>query len=202
MSEGTEHIGELIDPDRVPRTQELARNYLEPRARILDVGSAVGIQAVSMALEGYDVTGIDTNYDMLQVACLRGQQVADRTRINFKQRDILGRPFPDETFDAVFMNYVLQDLESRDDIRTAVASAQAMTRPEGYNFVTTVIGTPEDMNLVSSIKILEPGEIVDMYRETGWEVPIANQKLIKPKMIEEDVWLSMSFDEIVAQKPA
>ncbi|HUI30305.1 MAG TPA: class I SAM-dependent methyltransferase [Candidatus Acidoferrales bacterium] len=70
---------------------------------ILDIGTGSGIFAEAFAKEGVSVSGIDPNPDMLKAA----QEFVPSGTFRFGTVEKI--PFPDKTFDLVFLGHVLHE---------------------------------------------------------------------------------------------
>ena len=95
-------IERLRDPERialleVERVVNLVLENLTGVQSVLDVGTGSGVFAEQFAAKGFQVTGLDVNPDMLPVA----QQFVPSGSF---QKGIAEKiPFPDGSFDLVFM---------------------------------------------------------------------------------------------------
>ena len=82
--------------------RDLARaleTYLQPPARILDLGTGPATQAIALAKRGYEVTGTD----IAASAIGKAKHAADRegVQIDFRVDNILESRLPDEFVDAI-----------------------------------------------------------------------------------------------------
>ncbi len=117
-------IERLRDPQRmarleVERTVRLALEHLEDVHSVLDVGSGSGVFAEQFAAQGLQVTGLDVNPDMLAAA----QQFVPAGTFQEGMAEKL--PFPDGSFDLVFMGLLLHET---DNALAAVQEAYRVTR--------------------------------------------------------------------------
>ena len=88
-------------------------------ANMLDVGTGTGIFAEAFAAAGLAVTGIDVNPELLAVA--RGFAPTAQ----FREAAAEQIPFPDSSFDLVFLGHVLHET---DDPLAALREARRVTR--------------------------------------------------------------------------
>ena len=100
----------LRAPDRiarldVPRVVDLSLAGLTATS-VLDVGTGTGVFAEAFAAAGLAVTGIDTNADLLAVA--RGFAPT----AHFREAPAEQLPFPDGSFDLVFLGHVLHEADA------------------------------------------------------------------------------------------
>lgn len=95
------------------------------RLRILDAGCGQGTQALRLAREGHQVTGMDADPEMLDAftAALAGEDEAVRSRVRLIQADgrAVGRWYGPGSFDVVLCHGVLMYLEEPDPILAALA---------------------------------------------------------------------------------
>jgi ubiquinone/menaquinone biosynthesis C-methylase UbiE len=102
----------------VPRVAELSLTGLTATS-VLDVGTGTGVFAEAFVAAGLAVTGIDTNADLLGVA--RGFAPAAQ----FREAPAEQLPFPDGSFDLVFLGHVLHET---DDPLAALQEARRVMR--------------------------------------------------------------------------
>ena len=82
-----------------------------PGSTILESGCGVGAQTIALARQnpGCQITSIDISPDSLAQA-QRLMQEKNITNVTFQQADIFNLPFPDDTFDHIFVCFVLEHL--------------------------------------------------------------------------------------------
>jgi ubiquinone/menaquinone biosynthesis C-methylase UbiE len=82
-----------------------------PGSRVLEAGCGIGAQTVTLAEKspGAEITSIDLSPESLGEAEARVKAAGIRN-VTFRQADIFSLPFPDETFDHVFLCFVLEHL--------------------------------------------------------------------------------------------
>jgi arsenite methyltransferase len=91
---------------------------LEPGERVLDLGSGAGTDsliAAQMVGDSGSVTGIDMTPEMLSKARTAATQMG-ATDVEFVQGEAEHLPFPDETFDAVISNGVIDLIPDKDAV--------------------------------------------------------------------------------------
>lgn len=86
---------------------------------MLDVGTGTGLFAEAFAARGFEVFGIDVNAELLAAA---RQHVPGG---HFQEAPMEQLPFPDQSFDLVFMGLVLHEA---DDARVALQEARRVAR--------------------------------------------------------------------------
>jgi ubiquinone/menaquinone biosynthesis C-methylase UbiE len=112
-------IERLRDPDRIARLEvervvQLTLEGLKEVGTMLDVGTGSGLFAEQFGARGLQVTGLDANPEMLPVA---RSYVPSGT---FQEGVAEKLPFPDGSFDLVFMGLLLHET---DDLLAALHEA-------------------------------------------------------------------------------
>lgn len=97
--EGSAHPGGFEATRRL-----LSRIRLPSGARVLEVGCGTGRSACYLSRLGFDVTAVDRNPLMLEKAKRRASRTGSRVRFAFGDAGSL--PFPDGSFDLVFVESV------------------------------------------------------------------------------------------------
>jgi SAM-dependent methyltransferase len=107
-------------PREQERLQDQARTLADllhadtqypPRSAVLEAGCGVGAQTVTLAQRSPDAhfTAIDLSADSI-AAARRATAAAGLTNVRFQQADIFALPFAPESFDHVFVCFVLEHL--------------------------------------------------------------------------------------------
>jgi SAM-dependent methyltransferase len=95
-----------------------ALGRLEPGERVLDLGSGAGtdslVAAQMVGPEGR-VTGIDMTAEMLARACAAAEELG-ATNVSFVEGEAERLPFPDESFDVVISNGVIDLIPDKDAV--------------------------------------------------------------------------------------
>lgn len=96
---------------------------------VLEAGCGVGAQTVTIAASSPDArfTSVDISLESLAAAETRVRQ-AGLSNVAFRQADIFALPFPAESFDHIFVCFVLEHLR---DPPGALASLKAVLKPGG-----------------------------------------------------------------------
>jgi arsenite methyltransferase len=110
---------DVVEQRRVTR-EALA---VQPREKVLDIGSGPGLLAAELADEGADVLGVDPSESMLAMARRR-----EIPRATFETGDALSLPVADASFDAAVSTQVLEYVE---DVADALREAHRVLRPGG-----------------------------------------------------------------------
>ena len=100
-----------------------------PGASVLEAGCGVGAQTVTLARHspGALFTSIDVSPRSLEEARARARAVS-LENVTFREADIFELPFPEESFDHVFVCFVLEHLPRP---REALASLRSRLKPGG-----------------------------------------------------------------------
>jgi SAM-dependent methyltransferase len=102
---------------------------IEAESRVLDVGCGIGGPARTLASEyGCDVVGIDIVEEYCRAATLFTERVALTDRVRFQHGDALDLPFEDETFDVVWFEHTLLNIEATEE---AIQEAGRVLRSGG-----------------------------------------------------------------------
>src|SRR4030081_370928 len=133
------------DPREKERLQDQAGTLVKllhsdtaypPGSTVLEVGCGVGAQTVTLAQRSPDArfTSIDISPVSLAEAKRRVER-AGLTNVEFRQADIFALPFPNESFDHVFVCFVLEHLarpvEALETLNGLIRPGGTMTVIEG-----------------------------------------------------------------------
>lgn len=77
------------------------------KSKVLDVATGTGSQAVALAEQGYDVTGIDLSPDMLNQA---KKKTKPNLKLRFLNLDATNLPFDSRSFDGTSISLGLHDM--------------------------------------------------------------------------------------------
>jgi ubiquinone/menaquinone biosynthesis C-methylase UbiE len=149
-------------------------------SRVLEVGCGVGAQTVTLAERSPEAwfTSVDISADSIAEA-RRRVDLAGLTNVEFRQADVFALPFAPESFDHVFVCFVLEHLSQPVD---ALAGLGALLRPGGS--ITVIEGDhgsaffhPDDPAAHEAIQCL-----IDLQREAGGDARVGRQ--VYPLMVE------------------
>jgi ubiquinone/menaquinone biosynthesis C-methylase UbiE len=116
-------IDRLRAPDRLARMEvdrvvDLSLAGIEAHS-VLDVGAGTGVFAEAFSLRGKDSAGLDENAGMIEAA----ERLVPRVVFRIGSAEAI--PWPDRSFDLVFMGLVLHEVDSP---LTALREARRVTR--------------------------------------------------------------------------
>jgi SAM-dependent methyltransferase len=149
-------------------------------SRVLEVGCGVGAQTVTLARRSPDArfTSFDVSADSVAEAKRRADR-AELTNVEFRQADVFALPFDAESFDHVFVCFVLEHLSRPVE---ALVILSGLLRPGGT--ITVIEGDhgsayfyPERPAAQAAIQCL-----VTLQREAGGNALIGRQ--LYPLMVE------------------
>ncbi len=157
----SEEIERLRSSERLKRLEvekvvSLCLQEYKPQ-RVLDVGTGSAVFAEAFARKGCTVAGVDVNPAMVAVA----RQVLPQADIREAVAEKL--PFPDRTFDLVFMGHVLHEA---DDPLQALKEAGRVSRKGvailEWPYRAEEIGPPLDHRL-------KPEEVEELIERSGFK---------------------------------
>lgn len=123
------HLGSVRDVVRQELVaRQLAQHVSQRESRVLDVGCGQGTQAIRLARQGYQVTGVDPSLRLLERAraSTEAEPVEVRQRLSWHQGDLF--TVRDEEWDVVCCHGVLMYLP---DLHAATAALVRLARPGG-----------------------------------------------------------------------
>jgi len=85
--------------------------------KILDIGCGSGILCILLALNDYEVTGIDISDKMLRLAMTLNKKINLRVPPNFIKMNAVELVFPEEYFDCVISLHMIEHLHPKDVCR-------------------------------------------------------------------------------------
>ena len=86
--------------------------------RIIETGSGTGIISTYFANEGFDVTALDIDDDMLKLANQISSQYNENRKPIFKKESILNLNYKSDEFDVAFSNGVLEHFNDDEIVNT------------------------------------------------------------------------------------
>ena len=124
---------------------------------VLDVGTGSGVFAEAFAARGMQVTGIDANAEMLQAA--RRFVAAGQ----FRQAPAEAIPFPNASFDLVFLGHVLHET---DDAVKALKEARRVARARVAVLEWPYLDEEGGPPLAHRLK---PEQVAALAQQAGWQ---------------------------------
>lgn len=133
---GYDEEGRLIrDTGRVEYTTTMTyiHKYLQPGARVLEIGAGTGRYAVTLAREGYDVTAVELVPHNLEI--LKSKITGDITMKALQGNALDLSMLADETFDLTLVLGPMYHLYEKTDKRRAISEAIRVTKRGGILMV-------------------------------------------------------------------
>ena len=130
--------------------QSLALLDAKEGTRLLDIGCNYGGIATLAHEKGFDVTSIDINRTMVELAAaFRTHQGISDEHLRFMHMDLLSNTFEDNAFDSVLF---LETIEHVDNPGAYLQAIARVLRPGGH----LILSTPNAVNLYAFAKQLYP----------------------------------------------
>lgn len=122
-------------------TRALARlAELPPGQRVLDLGCGIGGPARTLAAEfACEVTGVDLTAEFVRAAGLLSLRVGMQDQVRFLQGSALEIPVPDASFDVVWSQNVMMNIEDKPHL---FAEVRRVLRPGGRFAFEAVLAGP------------------------------------------------------------
>jgi SAM-dependent methyltransferase len=171
-----------------------------PGSRVLEAGCGVGAQTVTLARNspGARFTCVDVSADSLAAARARARD-AGLANVEFERADLFALPFPEASFDHVFVCFVLEHLARPAE---ALAALRARLRPGGT--LTVIEGDhgstffhPDDADARRAVEVL-----VELQARAGGNALVGRQ--LRPLLVEaglRDVEVSPRMVYVDASRP-
>lgn len=174
---------------------EIRRRLSSSKARVLDIGCGAGFLANHLALQGFDVTGIDASETSLEVA----RRYDSTGSVDYRSGDASRLEFMDGTYDVAC---ALDFLEHVEDPIRVLQEASRVLKAGGLFFFHTfnrnllswlvvikgvewfVSNTPRDMH--SLRYFIKPAELRRMCRECGLDMVLCRG--FNPKIAQSAFW--------------
>jgi len=159
-------IEHLRDPERVTRLEvnrviQLVLEQFKGAVSVLDVGTGSGLFAEAFAGKNLKVTGVDANPEMVTVS---SQFVPSGT---FHEGIAEKLPFPDQSFDIVFMGLVLHETDNTPEaLREAFRVSRKGLAILEWPYEIQEFGPPMEHRV-------DPKAITSMAGQAGFKEPVA-----------------------------
>jgi SAM-dependent methyltransferase len=171
-----------------------------PGSHVLEAGCGVGAQTVTLARTspGAAITSIDIS-DASLAQARRATDLAGVTNVAFRQADIYDLPFPPDSFDHVFVCFVLEHLTKP---VVALQALKTVLKPRGT--ITVIEG---DHGTVAFFPDSEPARLamqclVELQRRDGGNALIGRE--LYPRLMDagfDDVHVSPRMVYVDASRP-
>jgi ubiquinone/menaquinone biosynthesis C-methylase UbiE len=118
-------------------TLELAQEAnINKNLKVLDVGCGIGGSSRTLVSNyGCIVTGIDLCEEFCRAADLINERLGYSDNIDIKQGDALDMPFINSSFDSVFIQHVLMNIENKERL---ISEVYRLLRPKGRLALNTI----------------------------------------------------------------
>lgn len=152
-------------------SQEIERfiKLLKPHDKILDVGCAAGRDCRIFKNKGFEIVGIDLSEKLLKIA------KQNNPDIEFKVADFRKLPFPDDSFNGLWVNTTFHHLDRKDMLPTLKDFIRVLAN-NGILFIRTKLGkgnikVKEDLalNEERGFTLLTQTELEIMVSKVGFE---------------------------------
>ena len=112
-----------------------AYNLTPHSKKVLEFGCNVGASSIVMAALGGNVTGIDINESMIEIATANVERYNMRNNIEIKHvADTSNQPFENDSFDLILANSVLEYVKPS-DLPTIIKELHRVLKPDGQLFI-------------------------------------------------------------------
>lgn len=119
---------------RIPQEEiNYFAKLLKPHSKILDVGCAAGRDSRIFKDLGFDVIGIDLSEKLLEIA------KRNNPDITFKKADFRSIPYPNDSFDGLWVNAVFHHID-REEMITALKEFRRVLKANGILYIRTKQG--------------------------------------------------------------
>ncbi len=138
----------LVGPFLRSARKDIIRSARAEKCRyVLEVACGTGEQAIMLAKEGFEVTGIDLSPAMLGVA-----RAKSPSNIGYFLGNAASMPFRDGSFDCVTISLALHEMESH--IRAGVAGEMLRVLAEGGRLILLDYSAPEVWKPAAGLALL------------------------------------------------
>jgi len=171
-------------------------------SRIFEPGCGTGAQTVTLAANNPDstLTSMDISAESIEKARAR---VAHLANVSFKQGDIYNLPFEDESFDHVFVCFVLEHLKEPDkalaELKRVLAKDGSITVVEGdhgsfychpeCDAARKAVACLVKSQALAGGNALIGRELYPLLKKAGFKAPVVVPKMVyvdasKPELVE------------------
>ena len=108
---------------------QLVKKYLTPSSRLLDLACGSGTLAISLANDGYDVSGLDLSKEIINVA--KEKMITNHAKINFDVADMTNFNYENK-FDVITCFFDSVNFLTKDEVRRMMDSVYNNLNDGGY----------------------------------------------------------------------
>ena len=108
------HFGSIVETRHLAQAADLSAGMHVAGMRVLDIGSGLGGPARTLAAEfGCTITGLDLTEEFVHSARELTLRTGLAGQVDFQQGDALDMPFPDSSFDVIWMQFAGMNIEDK-----------------------------------------------------------------------------------------
>lgn len=107
----------------------LTKKYLSPSSKVLDLACGSGTLAISLANDGYNVSGLDLSKEIIEVA--KEKMITNHVDIDFKVKDMTDFKY-DEKFDVITCYFDSVNFLTKDEVKMMMNSVYENLNDGGY----------------------------------------------------------------------
>lgn len=108
---------------------DMVKRYLSPSSRILDLACGSGTLAISLANDGFNVSGLDLSREIINVA--KEKMITNHVTINFKVQDMTNFNYK-EKFDVITCFFDSVNFLTQDEVKKMMDSVYNNLNDGGY----------------------------------------------------------------------
>ncbi len=117
-------------------TVKYIEKYLQPKARILDLGAGTGRYSLYFAAKGHDVSAVELSPNNVEIF---REKIDPAHPVDLRQGSAIDLScYPDESFDAVLVFGPLYHLHNEQDRQRCIAEAKRVCKPDGTLFFALI----------------------------------------------------------------
>lgn len=125
----------IIREDRAERIHYILKPFLNStRPKCLDIGCGLGDISLGLADYGYEVVGIDSDPEAIEIANIGKICSGKDVRFFVFNAENLNKIFPHNSFDVVLMNGVLEHLKNPGKV---LKNVYYILKPDGWLYLST-----------------------------------------------------------------
>ena len=121
----------ILTLGKIDKAYDRLIEYIKKDDKVLDIGCGTGMLSFRAILKGGNVTGIDINPEMLEIAKKRIEEVEEKERIEFLEMGVAEMDrFENDSFDVIMSGLCFSEL-SEDEISFTLKQIKRILRSNG-----------------------------------------------------------------------